>query len=292
MEIGTFSLKAGRPALMGIVNATPDSFSDGGFFADAASAIDHSLKLADEGADIIDVGGESTRPGAEAVSEEEESRRVIPVIEGIRRLSGIPVSIDTTKSLVARRALDAGADMINDISAGRFDPAILDIAAQFEVPICLMHMQGSPGSMQISPHYEDLVGEIVAFLSDAVERAAGAGVSRQRVIVDPGIGFGKSAEDNVTILKRLREFRLSNCQEPCTQVQGDIGFDEEEAIPILIGTSRKSFLGKLLGFDVNNRLEGTLASLALAMEGGASILRVHDVGPVRRFVDTCLLLRR
>lgn len=266
MIIGSYQLNPNRPTLMGIVNPTPDSFSDGGRFLCTDAAIDHALRLAGEGADIIDIGGESTRPGADPVSEEEELSRTIPVIEGIRRRCPVPISIDTTKAAVARRALEAGADMINDISAGRFDPAILDVAACAGIPICLMHMQGEPRTMQITPSYKDLLGEIRGFLAGAIERACACGIDRSRIIVDPGIGFGKSAEDNVTILQNLGKLGSFKC-------------------PILIGTSRKSFFGKLLGLDVDKRLEATLATLAVAIDGGASILRVHDVGPARRFID-------
>ncbi|MFH0799744.1 MAG: dihydropteroate synthase [Pseudomonadota bacterium] len=258
---------------MGIVNATPDSFSDGGSFSDASAAIEHALRLAGEGADIIDVGGESTRPGAWPVAVDEEQRRAIPVIEGIRRWSKVPISIDTTKSAVASRALQAGADMINDISAGRFDPEMLPLAAKARVPICLMHMRGEPRTMQMAPHYDNLMDEIRAFLSDAIRRAIAAGVARDNIIVDPGIGFGKRAEDNLNILKDLRQL-------------------EAVEVPILIGTSRKSFIGKMLGLEVNERLEATLATLAAAVDQGASILRVHDVAPARRFLDMHLLLRK
>lgn len=272
MRIGTFTLISSHPALMGIVNATPDSFSDGGRFLDPHAAVGHALKLAEEGADIIDLGGESSRPGAGAVSIDEELRRVLPVIEGIRKRSKVPISIDTTKAAIAEAALVAGADMVNDISAGRFDPAILAVAAKHGVPICLMHMQGEPRTMQVAPAYDDLVGEIRLFLADAMRRAVAAGIARDRIIIDPGIGFGKAPMDNVTLLQRLPDFR------------------ELEA-PILVGTSKKSFMGKLLGFDVDKRLEGTLATLAVAIEGGAAVLRVHDVASARRFIDAWLLCR-
>lgn len=271
MKIGNYTLDKSRPAIMGIVNVTPDSFSDGGRFVSPKAAIDHALRLVEEGADIIDIGGESTRPGAEPVSAEEELRRTIPVIEGLRRKSEIPISVDTTKSIVASRAIEAGADMINDISAGRFDPEMLPLAAKTHVPICLMHMQGEPRTMQIAPHYNDLMGEIRSFLSDAIERALRCGIGRERIIIDPGIGFGKSAGDNLTILARLSELATLNA-------------------PILIGPSKKSFIGKVLGLELDKRLEATLATIAVAIDGGASLLRVHDVGPSRRFVDMYLRL--
>lgn len=261
-----------RPLIMGIVNATPDSFFDGGRCEDPEVAVAHALRLASEGADILDVGGESTRPGASPVALQEELRRVIPVVEGIRKGSSLPISIDTTKAEVARLALGAGAEMINDISAGSLDPGMLGLAAERGVPICLMHMQGEPRTMQVAPHYGDLIGEIRAFLAEATSRALRAGVGKDRIILDPGIGFGKRPEDNVEILRRLPELF-----EPGAQV--------------LVGPSRKSFIGKLLGHQPHERLEATLAALALAIEGGARILRVHDVGAVRRFCDAYLAFR-
>ncbi len=272
MKIGRFRLERGVPAIMGIVNATPDSFSDGGLCLDPGAAVKHALMLERDGADIIDVGGESTRPGARPVGTAEELRRVMPVIEGVRSKSDVPISIDTTKSEVARAAVEAGADMINDISAGRFDEGMLTTAARLKVPICLMHMKGTPRTMQEAPRYDDLMGEIAGYLSDAMERACRAGVARERVILDPGIGFGKTADDNITILKRLAEI-------------AGLG------APVLIGTSRKSFIGKVLDVDMEKRLEGTLATLALATERGAQLLRVHDVAAARRFLSMYLACR-
>lgn len=272
MKIGTYTLEAGIPAIMGIINATPDSFSDGGLYLKPANAIEHALRLEDEGADLIDIGGESTRPGADPVSAEDEITRVIPVIEGIRRRSRIPISIDTAKSEVARSAIDAGADMINDVSAGRFDGRILGVAAEVGTPICLMHIKGTPRDMQDAPRYEDLIGEISSYLGDAAERAKEAGVPAGSILVDPGIGFGKSVEDNLEILKRLDRI-------------GELGY------PLLIGTSRKSFIGKLLDADLDNRLEGTLATLATSIDRGVSVLRVHDVSAVRKFLKIYLACR-
>lgn len=272
MKIGTFELTGHKPAIMGIVNVTPDSFSDGGKFANSDAAISHAFKLIEEGADIIDIGGESTRPGSLPVSEEEEIRRVIPIIKAVRRKSNCAISVDTTKSNIAMRALEAGADMINDISAGRFDPAIFGVAAKAGVPICLMHMRGTPRTMQENPHYDDVMAEISAFLSDAIERAVAAGVSRNNIMIDPGIGFGKTVEDNITILRSLADL-------------GKLG------APIVIGTSRKYFIGKVLDVNVNNRLEGTLATLAVAISNGVSILRVHDVGPTKKFVTMYCVCR-
>lgn len=262
-----------RPLLMGIVNVTPDSFSDGGLFVNADAAVDRSLKLEKDGADIIDIGGESTRPGAESVSVDEEISRVLPVIEGIRRRSKIPISIDTTKSQVAKAALDAGACMVNDISAGRFDPGMFAVVAGYNVPICLMHMQGNPKTMQVAPHYEDLFGEIHDFLAARIETAVKNGIPQSNIVIDPGIGFGKSAEENLELVRNLRFLNDLGC-------------------PVLIGTSKKSFIGKLLELQVNQRLEATLATLALAFDGGASIFRVHDIAPAKRFLDMYSLLRK
>ena len=256
--------------LMGVLNVTPDSFSDDGKFKDPSAAIDRALKMAEEGADIIDVGGESSRPGSDPLPLDLELKRVIPVIEGIRKKSKISISIDTTKSIVAKRAIDAGADMINDISAAMFDPEMLDVAALNHVPICLMHMKGTPKTMQDNPVYDDLMGEIRTFLADAVRRAEKAGV--EKIIVDPGIGFGKTAEDNVKIIKELAELKTLGKM-------------------ILVGPSRKSFIGKLLGLTVENRLEATLATLGVAYQNGAEIFRVHDVGPARRYLSMLQMLQ-
>jgi dihydropteroate synthase len=272
MKVGKLSFNVTRPAIMGVVNVTTDSFSDGGQFLDSGDAIRHALQLANSGADIIDVGGESTRPGSASVDLDDELGRVIPVIEGIRAKSSVPISIDTTKSGVASAAIGAGADIVNDISAGLFDPQILDVVAESGVGLSLMHMKGTPENMQIDPTYGDLIGEISTFLVDASKRALACGVGPESIILDPGVGFGKSAGDNVLLLKELQSFV-------------DLGF------PILIGTSKKSFMGKLLGYEVNERLEGTLATLAVAMDGGASIVRVHDVLEAKRFMDTYSLFR-
>lgn len=255
---------------MGIVNVTPDSFSDGGMFLNPDDAIGHALRLGEDGADIIDVGGESSRPGSEPVGEEDELSRVIPVIRGIRQRCGIPISVDTTKSSVAARAIEAGADMINDISAGRFDAGMLPLAASGGRPICLMHMRGTPKTMQDSPHYDDVIAEIRDFLSESIGRAVSSGIDRRRIIIDPGIGFGKTAGDNLAILRNLDKFADLEC-------------------PILIGASRKSFIGNILGLDVKERLEATLATIPASVEGGASIIRVHDVKGAHRFLDMYLL---
>ena len=253
-----------RTHVMGIVNVTPDSFSDGGRFFDRGDAIAHGLRLAEEGADILDVGGESTRPGAAPVSDDDETERVLPVVEALAAKTTVPVSIDTTKAAVAKAALDAGAQIVNDVSAARFDAAMLPLVAQRRAPIVLMHMLGEPRTMQKDPRYEDVVGEIAAFLDDRAEVAIANGVDRDRIVVDPGFGFGKTREHNLVLLQRLRELRC-------------LGF------PVLAGTSRKSFIGATLGdLPVEERLEGTAATVALAVASGASIVRVHDVLAMRR----------
>jgi len=272
MKIGNYTLSDERPAIMGILNVTPDSFSDGGMFVERSRAIDHALKLTDDGADIIDIGGESSRPGADSVSAEVELPRVIPVVEGIRKKSGIPISIDTTKALVAARAIDTGADMINDISAGLFDREMLPLAASSQKPICLMHMKGTARTMQDAPHYDDVIREIAEFLADSIDRAARAGVSRNGIFIDPGIGFGKTALDNVTIIRNLKEFAGLGC-------------------PLVVGASKKSFIGKLLDLDIKERLEATLATIPQSIEGGARVLRLHDVRAARRFIDMYMICR-
>jgi dihydropteroate synthase len=248
--------------VMGIVNVTPDSFSDGGMYLDADAAVAHAVQLAAEGAGILDVGGESTRPGAEPVGREEELRRVVPVVAGIREaLPDTRVSIDTCKAAVAAAALDAGASLVNDVTALRGDPEMAELVASRAVDVCLMHMQGEPRTMQDAPRYEDVVGEVRTFLEERLAFAVAQGVAEERVILDPGIGFGKTAEHNLELLRRL---------------------DEIVAIgrPVLVGTSRKSFLGRLTGRGVDERLPGTIATNVIALERGASIFRVHEVAPV------------
>jgi dihydropteroate synthase len=247
------------PLIMGVVNVTPDSFSDGGLFLDADAAVEHGLRLADEGADILDVGGESTRPGAEPVGEDEERRRVLPVIERLAQEGDARLSIDTTKLTVARAALDAGATLVNDVSAFRFEPGMAALVAEAGVGCCLMHMLGEPRTMQQDPRYDDVVSEVKAFLEERLAFAVSEGVEEERVWLDPGIGFGKTVEHNLELLRRL---------------------DEIVAIgrPVVVGTSRKSFLGKLAGGrDEGERLPGTIATNVLALERGASVFRVHDV---------------
>lgn len=245
---------------MGIVNVTPDSFSDGGRWLDPEAAIAHGRALAAEGADILDVGGESTRPGAAAVDAEEERRRVIPVVEALAA-DGLRVSIDTMKAEVAAAALDAGASFVNDVAALR-DPGMLPLVAERGCDVCLVHMRGEPRTMQTDPRYDDVVDDVRAFLETRAQMAVAAGVAPERIIVDPGIGFGKTVEHNLVLLDRLDELVA-------------LGF------PVLIGTSRKSFLGTIAGRDTADRLPGTIATNVLALERGASIFRVHDVAAVR-----------
>ena len=261
-----------RTALMGIVNVTPDSFSDGGRYFEPAQAISHGLKLVEEGADIIDVGGESTRPGARPVSGREEMERVIPVIRGLRRELSAPISVDTYKADVARAALDEGADMVNDISALRFDPAMAPLVAAEKVPVVLMHMQGTPRTMQQRPHYRDVVEEVKEFLRDQIRFAVQAGVDLERIIVDPGIGFGKELEHNLALLRALPAL-------------ADLGR------PVLVGPSRKTFIGQILDRGPEERLEGSLAAAVAAVLGGASVIRTHDVKEARRAIRVADAMR-
>jgi dihydropteroate synthase len=245
--------------IMGVVNVTPDSFSDGGLFLDADAAVEHGLRLTAEGADILDIGGESTRPGADPVGEDEELRRVVPVIERLVRSGQARLSIDTTKAAVARAALAAGASLVNDVSALRFDPAMAGLVAETGAGCCLMHMLGEPRTMQEDPRYGDVVSDVKSFLEERLAFAVAEGVDEERVWLDPGIGFGKTVEHNLELLRRL---------------------DEIVAIgrPVVVGTSRKSFLGKLAGGRAHGeRLPGTIATNVLALERGASVFRVHDV---------------
>ena len=252
-----------RPLIMGIVNITPDSFSYGGRFHDPDKAFDQAISLVEAGADIIDIGGESSRPGSEGVSVEEELNRVIPVIERLAASSEIPISIDTVRSEVAEKALDAGACMVNDISALGTDEKMAAVAAEKNAYLVLMHMRGAPKNMQDNTDYDDIIGEISSFLMDAARKAIEAGVSKKRIIIDPGIGFGKSVEGNFTILKNLHRFL-------------------ETDYHLLVGASRKSFIGKTLDLGSDERLEGSLAAACYAVLNGADIVRVHDVTETRR----------
>ncbi|MCK5553622.1 MAG: dihydropteroate synthase [Deltaproteobacteria bacterium] len=257
---------------MGILNVTPDSFSDGGLYVDPHKAISHGIELASQGADIIDIGGESTRPGSKPLPVDEELRRVIPVIEALSAKVEIPISIDTYKSSIAEKALEAGAEMINDISGLKFDRKMANVAAKYGVPVVLMHIKGTPEVMQLDVHYDCLLSEIMEYLEQGIEIAEGAGIDPKLIIIDPGIGFGKSVEDNLKIIRHLAELK-------------SLGK------PILLGPSRKSFIGKILNAPIEQRDEGTLASISAAIMNGANIIRVHEVGPARktaRIVDAIL----
>jgi dihydropteroate synthase len=249
-------------ALMGVLNVTPDSFSDGGAFEDPLAAVGHGRRLAAEGAEILDVGGESTRPGADPVPAEEECRRVVPVIEGLAA-AGLPVriSIDTMKLAVAEAAVAAGASYVNDVTAFRNDPDMAGFVADRGLDCCLMHMLGEPRTMQAEPRYDDVVADVKAFLEERLAAATAAGIPEERIQLDPGIGFGKTLAHNLELLRRL---------------------DEIVAIgrPVVIGTSRKSFIGRLTGRDVTERVHGTVATCVLALERGARVFRVHDVAAV------------
>ncbi len=260
LHAGAFRLSLDRPLIMGIVNVTPDSFSDGGRLDSATAAVDHALKLAEEGADILDVGGESTRPGAAFVPSDEEMRRVLPVIAALVG-RGLVVSVDTRKPEVMRAALDAGAAMVNDVMALR-QPGALETLAGSQAAVCLMHMQGEPQTMQQAPHYADVVVEVGKFLHDRVAACEAAGIARERIVIDPGFGFGKTLEHNLVLLKQLREL---------TQL----------GVPLLAGMSRKSMLGALTGRGVGEREFAGVAAHLLAIARGARIVRVHDVAAMR-----------
>jgi len=271
---GTHRLELGeRTCVMGILNVTPDSFSDGGLFFHTDAAVAHGEKLFEDGADIIDVGGESTRPFSDPTSAEEEIRRVIPVIENLAKRVSVPISVDTTKASVARLAMDAGASIINDIGSLRLDPEMADVAARYQVPLILMHMRGTPKTMQTLTAYDDLIEEVKTFLQDAILRAAEKGIPKSRIIIDPGIGFGKTTEQNLRIINQLHEFTTLDA-------------------PILVGASRKSFIRKTLGngfgeepgYAVPAIEIGTQAAIAAAVLHGAHIMRVHDVAAARATV--------
>ncbi len=255
----------GRTLVMGILNMTPDSFSDGGMFGSVDEAVKYALKMEENGADIIDIGGESSRPGSEAVPVKDELDRVIPLIEKLEGLLSIPISIDTTKADVARLAIEAGAEIVNDISAMRFDARMSEVVADCRVPVVLMHMRGAPKTMQEGDlSYRSLMGEITGFLEESMENARSSGVDVENIVVDPGIGFGKSTADNLAILRHLRELK-------------SLGR------PIMVGTSRKRFIGEITGEKLaGNRVEGTAASVVASIMNGADIVRVHDVGFMRK----------
>lgn len=265
LEWSEFSLNlAARTHVMGILNVTPDSFSDGGRFFHRDQAIQQGLAMAQDGADIIDVGGESTRPYSERITKDEELDRITPVVEGLRKELSIPISVDTLKAEVAREALRAGASMVNDISALRFDPGMTALVAEAKIPVILMHMKGTPDHMQDKPVYRNLIQEIIDFLEAAVDRAVQGGIRREMVIVDPGIGFGKTFDHNLEIIRELSRFRCLGR-------------------PVLLGSSRKAFIGHILDRPAHERDTGTMAAVAAAVMNGAHMVRVHDV---KRAVET------
>ena len=248
---------------MGILNVTPDSFSDGGKYYNLDNAIEYSLELVNQGVDIIDVGGESTRPGAKAISLNDEINRVIPVIKGIRSVSSIPISIDTYKSEVAQKALDSGANIINDISGLNFDSKMIEIVKEYNVPIVIMHIKGTPLNMQVNPHYDNIIDEIISYFEKRINLCLDYGIPKTHIILDPGIGFGKQLNDNFILIRKLNIF-------------AELGY------PILIGPSRKSFIGLTLDLPVDDRLEGTSAAITASIMNGARIIRVHDVLEMKR----------
>jgi dihydropteroate synthase len=248
---------------MGILNITPDSFSDGGKYYNLDNAIEYALELVNQGVDIIDVGGESTRPGAKAISLKDEINRVIPVIKGIRSVSSIPISIDTYKSEVAKKALDSGANIINDISGLNFDSKMIDIVKEYSVPLVIMHIKGTPQNMQVNPHYDNIIDEIISYFEKRINLCLDYGIPKTHIILDPGIGFGKQLNDNFILIRKLNLF-------------AELGY------PILIGPSRKSFIGLTLDLPVDDRLEGTSAAITASIMNGARIIRVHDVLEMKR----------
>ena len=264
-QLQTWLNKPSNTLIMGILNVTPDSFSDGGKFDTPEQAASHASKMIEDGADIIDIGGESTRPGAEPVSIDEELNRTIPVIEAIRDQSDCIISIDTYKSKVAESALDAGANMVNDISGLTFDEGMASLVAEKETPVVIMHIKGTPLDMQKEPHYEDLMEEIKDYFTAQIAKAKEAGIPNTNIILDPGIGFGKRLEDNFELIRELKQI--------CAM-----------EYPILIGPSRKSFIGTVLNLPITERLEGTLASITAGVMNGARIVRVHDIMAVRRTI--------
>lgn len=266
-----------RTHIMGVLNVTPDSFSDGGLYADAERALLHAREMAAAGADIIDIGGESTRPGAEPLSEEEELFRIIPLIEQLSVELSIPLSVDTYKARVAQKALEAGASIVNDISGLRFSPDMAKVAADYGAVVVITHIKGTPRDMQQNPVYGDVVGEVMSYLGEGIELAIKAGVDREKILIDPGIGFGKTLDHNLILLNRLDEFR---------------GLGR----PIVLGTSRKKFIGAVLNIPVpEQRVDGTTATVALGIERGAHIVRVHDVArmaQVARMTDAMMIRQK
>lgn len=272
LRIGKQKFDLSRAIVMGILNVTPDSFSDGGRFDRVELAVEHALRMQEEGADIIDIGGESTRPGAQTVSVEDELERVIPVIRAIRRQSDIPISIDTSKAAVMRVAADEGADMINDVNALQAQAAA-ETCAELGLPVCLMHMQGEPGTMQQDPQYDDVVDDVIVFLQQRSAACVEAGLDRGRIIIDPGFGFGKTLQHNLDLLNRLESI--------CALES-----------PVLIGVSRKSMLGAILDKPVAERLYAGIAAAVVAYQKGARLFRVHDVAPTRDALALCDVLQQ
>ena len=259
LKCGKFILPVGeRTLVMGILNRTPDSFSDGGIFMDKGSAVEHARRLAKDGADIIDIGGQSTKPGSKKITLEEELKRTIPLIKKISIELNIPISIDTSRHEVAFEAIKAGVSMVNDITGLKSDKKMAGVISDSDVAVSLMHMNGTPETMQINPRYKDLIGEIKDSIKESIDIALSCGISEDRIVIDPGIGFGKTIQHNLDIISKLGEFK-------------------ELRKPILIGVSRKSFIGDILGREVNDRLMGTAASSVVAILNGATIIRVHDV---------------
>ena len=262
-----------RTHVMGVLNVTPDSFSDGGRYFDWKKAVERGLEMAREGADIIDVGGESTRPYSDGITIDEELERIIPVIQALAREITIPISIDTYKSEVAREAIGSGASIINDISALRFDPLLASIASKAGVPVVLMHMQGTPRDMQVNPTYEDLIHEILAFLDEAAARAMAAGISEKRIVIDPGIGFGKTFDDNLMVIRELSRFKAL-------------------PYPLLLGPSNKAFIGHILDREPHERDTGTMAAVAACVMNGAHMVRVHNVSKTVETIKIIDAVRR
>lgn len=261
----------GRPLMMGVVNVTPDSFSDGGRYLDPDAAVAHALRLVEEGADLLDIGAESTRPGADPVEEAEERRRAIPVVAAVAKAVRVPISIDTSKASVAQAALDAGAVLVNDVTALRGDPVMVEVIVRMGAGIVLMHMSGTPRTMQQQPSYEDVVGEVSAFFDERIRFALARGLVQTQIVLDPGIGFGKLLEHNLTLLAQLDRFTGFGC-------------------PLLVGVSRKAFLGQLVDRPVQERQWATAAAVAMAVERGAGILRVHDVRAMREVMQVTMAI--
>lgn len=263
----SFDLTLGRKTLvMGVLNVTPDSFSDGGLFFEQEKAIARGLELAAQGADLLDIGGESTRPFSDPIPEDEEIRRIVPVINALVKKTSLPISVDTYKSAVAKAALEAGAALVNDISALGFDPGLGKVIADFKVPVILMHIQGTPRDMQVQPHYDHLLADLHTFFAGRIEAALEKGIAREMILIDPGIGFGKTFDHNLTLIKRLDYF-------------------QDLDRPLVLGTSRKAFIGRLTGQEPLNRDWGTAATVALGAWQGAHMVRVHNVSAARQVLN-------